>query len=76
VGVILSRRWSYFRRTFIEALASCWKLRKHVATERKKLRAIRKRGDFWMLRFFTFRLNRWGEIKHMIKLGPPILDAR
>jgi GT2 family glycosyltransferase len=76
VGVVLSRRWSYFKRTFLGALASCWQLRRHVLAERRRIRACRKRGDFWMLRFFTFRLNRWGEFKNMLKLGPPVFDPR
>ena len=76
VGVILSRRWSFFKRTCWSVLVSCWQLRGHVLAERRRLRAYRKRGDFWMLRFFTLRLNRWGEFKQMLKLGPPIFDPR
>lgn len=76
VGVILARRWSFFQRTCWAVLVSCWQLRGHVRAERRRLRARRKRGDFWMLRFFTFRLNRWSELKKILKLGPPILDSR
>lgn len=76
VGVVLSRRPSFFKRTCWQVLVSCWQLRSHIFTERRRIRAYRKRGDFWMLRFFTLRLNRWGEFKQMLKLGPPILDPR
>jgi hypothetical protein len=37
---------------------------------------FRKRSDFWMLRYFKLRLNRWDEVKRTIKLGPPRVDAR
>jgi hypothetical protein len=73
---VLARRWSYFQRTFTATLASIWQLRGYIAAERRRMRTIRRRGDFFMLRFFSFRLNRWWEVKNMMKLGPPILDAR
>jgi hypothetical protein len=76
IGMVLSRRWSYFSRTYWAALAGCWRLRAHIRAERKRIRGFRKRGDFWMLRFFTLRSNRWYEFKRMLKLGLPILDAR
>jgi hypothetical protein len=38
--------------------------------------AFRKRSDFWMLRFFKLRLNRWDEVKRTIKFGPPRVDAK
>jgi hypothetical protein len=57
-------------------LGSCWKLRGHVLARRRFARTFRKRGDFWMLRFFSFRLNRWGELEKFFRLGPPILDKR
>lgn len=74
VGVILSRRWSFFKHTCLDVLAGCWRLRGHVLAERRYIRAHRKHGDFWMLKFFTFRLNRWGEFKHMLRLGLPVFD--
>lgn len=75
-GVILLRRWSFFQRTWWAAISDCWQLRGHVLDKRRRIRAFRKHGDFWMLRFFTFRPNRWDEFKRILKLGLPKVDAR
>jgi N-acetylglucosaminyl-diphospho-decaprenol L-rhamnosyltransferase len=75
-GAILSRRWSFFRQTFWTALVGCWQLRAHIIAERQRIRSFRKRGDFWMLKFLKLRPSRWDELKRMLKLGLPILDAR
>lgn len=75
-GAIWARRWSYFQRTCWAAVADCWRLRVQILAGRRQIRAFRQRGDFWMLRFFTFRLGRWDEFKNMLKLGLPKIDAR
>ena len=75
VGSVLLRRWSFAKNTFVDALKDCWRLRGHVRQERKKIAAYRKRSDFWMLRFFRLRLNRWDEIKRVCKFGLPRVDA-
>jgi GT2 family glycosyltransferase len=75
-GVVLTRRWSYFQRTCWSALTGCWSLRAHIRAERRRIRGFRKRGDFWMIRFFTLRPSRWDEFKRMFKLGLPKVDAR
>ncbi len=69
------RRLSYFRRVCWDALVDCWRLRWHVLTERKRLASLRKRGDFWMLRFLRLRPNRWFEIKRLFRFGLPKIDA-
>lgn len=76
VGMVLSRRWSYFSRTYLGALTDCWRLRAHIRAERRRIRGFRKRSDFWMLRFFRFRFGRWNEYKRMLKLGMPIFEPR
>ncbi len=72
---ILTRRWSFVRRSYGEALCDCWRLRKHVFAERRRLRKLRRRGDIWFLRFFRWRLNRWEELVRMRRLGLPKVDA-
>ena len=76
VGCALLKRRSFFRASFVNALLDCWRLRGHVAQRRRAVAAFRKRSDFWMLRFFRLRLNRWWEIKRMLRLGAPRVDAR
>ncbi len=63
--VILLKRLSYFRKAFLEALADCWRMRKHICAERKRIAGFRQRGDLWMLRFFRLMPNRWFEVKRI-----------
>jgi GT2 family glycosyltransferase len=76
VGSVMLRRWSFVRASFWNALGDCWRLRGHIARNRRMVAGFRKRSDFWMLRFFKLRLNRMDEIKRMAKFGPPRVDAR
>lgn len=74
-GALLLRRWSFARASFWSVLHDCWRLRGHVRERRRRVAAFRKHSDFWMLRFFRLRLNRWDEIKRTLKFGPPRVDA-
>jgi GT2 family glycosyltransferase len=76
VGVCLLRRVSYFRKACLEVFADCWRLRKHVLAERKRIAGFRQHGDLWMLRFLRWRLNRWFEIKRLFQFGLPRVDKR
>ena len=75
-GAILLRRWSFFSRTCWQALCGCWKLRDHVRRERKRIKSFRKRGDFWILRFFSFRFGRWEDYHAILKHGMPKVAQR
>jgi GT2 family glycosyltransferase len=75
-GLILVRRWSYIRKSYISALADAWRMRGHVRDWRRRISTFRKRGDFWMLRFLRLKPARWGEIERLIKFGPPKVDAK
>ena len=63
VGLAIVRRWGFVRRAYLEALTDCWRLRGHVLAERRRLRALRRRSDWAMLRFFKWRFNRWEELR-------------
>jgi GT2 family glycosyltransferase len=76
VGSLLLRRWSFARASFWSVLRDCWRLRGHISRQRKNVATFRKHSDFWMLRFFRLRLNRWDEIKRAVKFGPPRVDAK
>jgi N-acetylglucosaminyl-diphospho-decaprenol L-rhamnosyltransferase len=75
-GALLLRRRSFVKASFWKVLGDCWRLRHHVSQERKRVSAFRKRSDFWMLRFFKWRLNRWFEIKRIFTFGAPRVDAK
>jgi GT2 family glycosyltransferase len=70
-GLILVRRWRFVKRAYIDAVADCWRLRKHILSERKRIRKFRRRSDWWMLRFLRLRLNRWDEVLRLQRLGIP-----
>lgn len=76
VGAVLLKRRSFVRASFWDALWDCWRLRDHVRQQRKLASSFRKRSDFWMLRFFRVRLNRWFEIKRLFRFGLPRVDAK
>ena len=71
IGLLLVRRWSFIRRAYIEAFVDCWRQRKHIRSERRRIRAIRRRSDWWMLRFLRLRLNRWDELGRLRRYGLP-----
>ena len=71
VGCLVLRRLSFVRATFVDVLRDCWRLRRHICEQRAFIAKFRKRSDFWMLRFFRWRLNRWFEIERVRKLGFP-----
>ncbi len=72
----LLRRWSFAKTTFWSALKDCWRLRAHIIAERKRIATFRQHSDFWMLRFLQWRLNRWFEIKRLLRFGSPRVDAK
>jgi len=73
---MLVRRWSFVRRAYWEAVADCWRLRRHILVERRRIRQFRRRGDLWMLRFLRWRLNRWDEIQRVRQFGVPKVTPR
>jgi hypothetical protein len=76
VGTLLARRFSFARSALFEPLASCWKLREHIRTERRRIRGFRKRGDLWILRrFFQFQFGRWMDVKRLFQSGVKIDKA-
>lgn len=66
-----TRRWSLARTTSLEPLQDCWRLRSHVQEQRQRVKKTRRHGDWWMLRFFCWRLGRWHQVEKLLKLGRP-----
>jgi GT2 family glycosyltransferase len=77
-GAIMARRFSFARWSLLKPIADCWRLRKHIATERRRIRGYRKHGDLWILRrFFTLRFGRWMDVKRLMQArGVKIDKAR
>ena len=69
--LLLTRRWSLVRATVLEPLRDCWRLRGHVRAQRERVRSFRQRSDWWMLRFFCWRLGKAGDLKKILKFGLP-----
>ena len=69
--LVWTRRWSLAKTTSFDALHECWRMRAHVFEQRRRVKTFRQRGDFWMLRFFRFRIGMWRDVKKMFKLGAP-----
>ena len=70
-ALVLVRRWSFIQRAYLKAFRDVWRLRHHVCGERKKIRAFRRRSDWWMLRFLRWRPNRLEEVLQVWRKGPP-----
>ncbi|HEY1789834.1 MAG TPA: glycosyltransferase family 2 protein [Verrucomicrobiae bacterium] len=75
-GAVLLRRGSFVKASFWDVVCDCWRQRRRISQERKKVAAFRKRSDLWMLRFLKLRLNRWDEVKRAFRLGLPRVDAK
>jgi GT2 family glycosyltransferase len=73
---LLTLRWSHVRRAYLAAVWDCWRLRKHIRAERRRLKGLRQHGDLWMLRFFRPSLNRLEEFRRLRNLGLPKVDSK
>jgi GT2 family glycosyltransferase len=76
IFLFLVRRWSFIKRAYLDAVLDCWRLRRHIAIERRRIKSFRKRGDIRMLRFLCLRPNRWDEFANVLRLGVPKVDQR
>jgi hypothetical protein len=76
ISLLLVRRFSHVRRAYLDAWIEIWTQRRHIISWRRRIRAMRKRSDWWMLRFFKLRLNRWDEWIRMRQLGKPKINAK
>jgi N-acetylglucosaminyl-diphospho-decaprenol L-rhamnosyltransferase len=76
VGAFFARRFSFVRWALFRPVRDCWRLRRHILEQRKKIGAFRQRGDWWLLRrFFRFGFGRWADVKRLVKFGVKIDKA-
>jgi GT2 family glycosyltransferase len=74
-GALVVRRLSFFNNTCLKIFVNCWRLRGYISHERRRVKAYRKRSDFWMLRFLTpLRFSRWEDVARIVRLGLPKVD--
>ena len=71
VGGLMVRRWSFVKRAYLDVFWECWRLRYHVLDERKRMKQLRQHSDWWMIRFFRLRLNRWDDLQLIRHHGIP-----
>ena len=76
VSLLLIRRWSYVRKSYFKAIADAFRMLPHVREWRRRIKPIRKRSDFAMLRFLRLRPGRWDDFKRLFHLGVPKVDVR
>jgi len=75
-AMVLVRRWAFIRKAYLNAFRDCWRLRSHLAAERRRIGRLRRHSDWWMLRFLRLRPNRWDEVRRMKQAGVPQVSAR
>ncbi|MGA3268010.1 MAG: glycosyltransferase family 2 protein [Verrucomicrobiota bacterium] len=75
-SLVLVRRWSYVRKSYLSAMADAFRLLPHVSRWRRRIAGFRKRGDFWMLRFLRCQPSRWVEVRNLFQSGVPKVDAK
>lgn len=76
VTLVLMRRWSYVRKSYFKAVADAFRMMGHVREWRRRIKTVRKRSDFAMLRYLRLRPGRWDEVKRLFQFGVPKVDAR
>lgn len=69
--LVMTRNVAIAKKVSLDVFADFWRLRGHVFKERKRIRSFRRRGDFWMLRFFRPGFGRSHEIRAIFKRGFP-----
>jgi hypothetical protein len=69
--VLATRKWSIAKRGCFDSVIGFWQMRGNIREWRHKVRALRRRSDFWMLRFLRFGFGRTDELKKMLKGGFP-----
>jgi N-acetylglucosaminyl-diphospho-decaprenol L-rhamnosyltransferase len=70
-ALILTRNLKFAKHAYWDAIRDAWKMRRHVFEQRRKIKRLRRRSDWWMLRFFRLRPNRWQLFVKMLKIGVP-----
>ncbi len=71
VTLLVTRSVSAFKSTAWDPFTGFLRLRGHVWQQRRQIRTLRRRSDFWMLRFLRFGFGRRQEVLSILKRGFP-----
>jgi len=71
LALILTRNVQFAKHAYWDGIRDAWKMRQHVFAQRRKIKKLRARSDWWMLRFLRLRPNRWLLFEKMLKMGVP-----
>jgi len=71
LSLVATRNLRLVHRTCVAPLQSLWQLRHHIQAERRRIAGFRKRGDFWMMRFFRLGFGRAVEVQSILRRGLP-----
>jgi GT2 family glycosyltransferase len=75
-SLLLVRRWSYVRKSYLQAVADALRMWPHIRDQRRIIRSYRQQGDFFMLRFLLLRIPHWDDFKMILRLGLPKVDRK
>lgn len=70
-ALILTRNWQFTKHAYWDGVRDAWKMRYYVFEQRRKIKELRVRSDWWMLRFLRLKPNRWLLFVKMLKIGVP-----
>ncbi len=76
VAMVLIRRWSFVRKSYLGAIRDAFGDWHSIAQGREEVSRFRQRGDFAMLRFLKLRMNRWDELMQTVRMGIPKVAGR
>jgi len=71
VTLLITRSVQTFKSICWDAFAGFWRLRGHVRQQRRRIQSLRRRSDFWMLRFLRFGFGRREEALNVLRRGFP-----
>src|SRR2546427_6261851 len=71
VWLIMCRRLGFIRDAYWKAWRDVWRMRGHICAERRRLRSLRQRSDWWFLRFLRLKPGRWRVLERVVRLGLP-----
>lgn len=70
-SLVLIHRWGFVSKAYLHAVRDAWRMRRHIMTERERIKGLRQRSDLWLLCFLKARLNRWDELQRFRRFGLP-----
>jgi GT2 family glycosyltransferase len=67
----IGRQAGFVREAYWNALRDVWRMRDHIRAERRRLRSLRQRSDWWFLRFLRLKPGRLHLFRRIFRFGLP-----